>query len=195
MTADDLRSFAEEVAAAFNAGKIRAPIHLDGGNEQQLIDVFKTIARQDWVCGSWRMMSKGLLHGVPRDELLASVLAGHSITLCFPQHRVISSAIVGGILPIALGIAWQIKRSGSPNRVHCFMGDMTAETGLYWECEKYATGWGLPIRFVIEDNGKSVCTPTDATWFGADPLMREQVRRYGYDLPWPHSGAGKRVEF
>lgn len=204
LTADDLRQFAQDVAEAFNRGDIRAPIHLDGGNEDQLIDVFKTIDRRDWVCGSWRMMSKCLLHGVPRDELLKSVLAGHSITLCFPEHRILSSAIVGGILPIALGIAWQIKRraeragtpaaNGGSERVHCFVGDMSAATGLAHECWQYALNFDLPVRWIVENNGKSVCSPTAETW-GGEGAPYDGVEHYSYDLTWPHSGAGRRVEF
>lgn len=192
-TPETLRAFSEEMAAAFNAGKIRAPVHLDGGNEEQLIEVFRDIRPCDWVCGAWRMMAKALLKGVSVEEVRAAVLAGKSITLTFPEHRVISSAIVGGILPIALGIAWGIKRSGGSERVFCWLGDMTATTGLAHECLQYASGHELPITWVIERNGKSVCTPTQETW--GKPTLHHEMIGYSYDLPWPHSGAGVRVNF
>jgi TPP-dependent pyruvate/acetoin dehydrogenase alpha subunit len=111
MSPADIRTFEADVAARFNAGEIRAPIHLDGGNEDQLAAYFARSFRPgDWVCCSWRSHAKALLAGVPHKEVLAAILAGRSITLCFPEHRVISSAIVGGILPIALGLALGIKR-------------------------------------------------------------------------------------
>ncbi len=109
---------------------------------------------------SWRSHYQCLLKGVPRQELKAEIMAGHSITLCFPRYRVLSSAIVGGIIPIAVGTALGIKRRGERARVHCFMGDMTAETGIAHEAIKYSTNHQLPIRFIVEDNGKSVCTDT-----------------------------------
>lgn len=193
-TPDTLRAFELDIAETFNRGEIRAPIHLDGGNEQQVIDVFKTVEEGDWIAGSWRMHYKCLLAGVPPADLKAAILAGRSITLCFPKYRVVSSAIVAGILPIAMGIAWQIKRARRSECVHVFLGDMTSLTGTFDECRRYVVRQALPIRWIIEDNGKSVMTDTQAAW-GDDLDMKSQATVYCYDLPWPHSGAGKRVEF
>ncbi len=201
MTPADLVAFEQEIAALYDSGQIRAPVHLDGGNEADLISVFETIDRQDWVLGSWRMHGKCLLHGVPPEMLKAEILAGRSISLSFPKHRILSSAIVGGILPIALGIAWALKRGGERNRVHCFLGDMTAETGIFCECFKYAESFKLPIRFIIEDNGMSVMTDTREAWGrGSGRMVFEtfdhpMITRYRYDLTWPHAGAGTRVQF
>ncbi len=113
MTPADLIAFEADVAERFNRAEVPYPVHLSGGNEQQLIDYFAThydAARGDWVCTYWRSHYHCLLAGVPPDEVLAAILAGRSITLCFPKYRVISSAIVGGILPIAVGIAVGIRR-------------------------------------------------------------------------------------
>lgn len=199
MTADELIEFEDEVADAFNKGKIRAPIHLYSGNEQQMIDIFRDIHKDDWVMCSWRSHYQCLLKGVPREDVLAEVMAGHSITLCFPMHRVLSSAIVGGIIPIAVGAALAIKRTGAPNRVHCFMGDMTAETGIAHEAIKYSQNWNLPIRFIVEDNGKSVCTDTREAWnqpvLSWENTNHKLVTFYQYQTKYPHAGAGQRVQF
>lgn len=192
LTANQLIAFEREIADAFNAGKIRAPIHLDGGNEQQLIDVFRDVAREDWVFCSWRSHYKALLHGIEPERVKAAIFAGRSIALCFPDRRFFSSAIVGGMLPVALGVAAGIKLRGGMERVHAFLGDMAAGAGTFGECAAYARGHSLPIRFIIEDNGLSVCTPTAEVW-GGDLFWCST--RYRYDLPWPHSGAGKRIQF
>ncbi len=140
-------------------------MHLDNGNEESLIKIFREhVGEEDWIVGSWRQHYKCLLKGVPQDQLKAAILDGKSISLCFPKHRVISSAIVGGVLPIAVGIALGIQRQALAHKVVCFMGEMTSETGIAHECIKYATNCHLPILFVIEDNEKSVCTPTLETW-------------------------------
>ena len=194
MTAEELIAFEADVAAEFNAGKIRAPVHLDGGNEEPLIEVFRNIKRDDWVLCSWRSHYKALLHGVPAEKVKAEIMAGRSIALCFPEHRFLSSAIVGGNLPIALGIALGIKRRGGTEMVHAFVGDMTSRTGIFHECAQYAAGHGLPLRFIVEDNGLSVCTPTSEVW-GNVAQNGYKSRWYSYKLPFPHSGAGKRVEF
>lgn len=197
LTAEELIAFEQDIANEFNSGSIRSPVHLDGGNEQQLIEIFKGIKENDWVCCSWRSHYKALLKNVPPEEVKAAILAGHSITLCFPKYRVISSAIVGGILPIALGLAWAIKRAKGKNRVWAFLGDMTSTTGIFTECCVYSQGHDLPLEFIIEDNGLSVCTPTQEIW--GDPFKASSpgVSAFKYDLAkhWPHSGAGKRVNF
>ena len=194
MTRDELIAFELDIAEEFNASKIRAPIHLDGGNEDQLIDIFKDVAQGDWICGSWRMHYKCLLKGVPPEKLKAAIMAGSSITLTFPEHKVISSAIVGGIIPIALGLAWAEKRKTNPHQVWCFIGDMTSWTGAFHEALQYSSGHDLPLNFVVEDNNKSVCTDTGAVW-GPHRAKSKSVRYFEYTLPFPHAGAGKRVQF
>lgn len=186
-TAEELIAFETRVAEAFNAGRIRAPVHLSGGCEEPLIKIFRDVAPDDWVCTTWRSHYHCLLKGVPEETLFADILAGKSITLCYPEHRVISSAIVGGVAPIAVGLAM------AKQRVWCFLGDMAWRSGVVRECRDYAHQHDLPVTFVLENNGVSVCTPTDAVW----PAHPMSVRDYEfkYDLPWPHSGAGKRVEF
>ena len=199
MAPEELIAFEEEIAAEFNAAKIRAPIHLYSGNEEQMIKIFRDIRPQDWVLCSWRSHYQCLLKGVPRQELKAEILAGRSISLCFPKYRILSSAIVGGVLPIAVGIGMAIKRSGGDERVFCFMGEMTSETGTAHECIKYARNHGLPVHWIIEDNGKSVCTDTREIW-NASKLTHEEssasdITYYRYESRYPHAGAGRRVQF
>ena len=199
---EELIKFETEMAACFDAAMIRAPVHLYHGNEEQMIKVFKdnNIGPEDWVLCSWRSHYQCLLKGVPPEKLKSAILKGRSISLCFKEQRVLSSGIVTGVLPIATGIAMDIKRKGGTNKVYCFMGEMTSETGVAHECIKYARNHKLPIHFIVEDNGKSVCTDTRATWamdkLTYEGVNDEYVTYYKYDLvKYPHAGAGKRVQF
>lgn len=196
MNAEELIDFEQKIADEFNHGSIRAPVHLSGGNEEWLINYFQQNhdpARGDWVATTWRSHYHCLLAGVPPADVLAAILAGRSITLTFPEHRVISSAIVGGVLPIALGIAMGIRRQGSSARCHVFLGDMTAMTGAFHEAAIYARRQDLPVTWIVEDNGLSVLTDTQDAW-GRYPGAGD-VRRYTYRNSFPHAGAGRRVEF
>ena len=199
MDIHQLIAFEDKVAALFNSGAIRAPVHLYSGNEAQMIEVFKDVGRRDWLFCSWRSHYQCLLKGVPEDEVMAEIVAGRSISLCFPEHRIYSSAIVGGVLPIAVGTAMAIQRSGEDARVHCFVGDMTAETGIAHECIKYSRNHGLPIRFIVEDNEKSVCTDTREAWnqprLSFENQRDEFIHYYRYTTRYPHAGAGVRVQF
>jgi TPP-dependent pyruvate/acetoin dehydrogenase alpha subunit len=199
LTEKDLEDFETDIAGEFNAAKIRAPIHLYSGNEREMIEVFRDVKPQDWLYCSWRSHYQCLLKGVPPVEVKKEILAGRSISLCFPRHRIFSSAIVGGVLPIAVGTAFAIKRRGGGERVHCFMGEMTSETGIAHECIKYSRNHELPIRFIIEDNGLSVCTDTRDAW--KQPVLTFEGDRdpmivyYKYKTKYPHAGAGVRVQF
>ena len=203
LTAQDLISFEEEVAECFNSGKIRAPIHLYNGNEDKIIKIFEKVNKEDYIFCSWRSHYQCLLKGVPRETLKKDILAGKSITLCYPEYNIFSSAIVTGSIPIANGRALAEKRKGSDSHVWCFVGDMSSETGSFHENLKYSVNHDLPITWVVEDNGKSVCTDTRKTW-NTDNLSyeefdllqsREKVIYYKYETKYPHAGAGKRIQF
>jgi hypothetical protein len=110
LTSEDLIKFEEDVCQWFADKKVKAPVHLDNGNEKQLIKVFENLVEEDdWIMCSWRSHYKSLLKGVPYEDMKKAICEGKSISLCFPNQRVISSAIVGGILPIAVGTAMGIK--------------------------------------------------------------------------------------
>ena len=199
LTAKDLVNFEDRVADAFNSGLIKAPVHLYHGNENQMIEVFGDVKEQDWIMCSWRSHYQCLLKGVPEDVLYRDILAGRSISLCYPKEQIFSSAIVGGSISIATGIALSISKKGGSNRVHCFVGDMTAETGIAHECIKYSENFDLPIRFIVEDNRKSVCTDTYEAWGMSASSYSEydgsKVVYYQYETRYPHAGAGERVQF
>jgi len=199
LTKEDLLTFEESIANDFNTGKIRAPVHLYNGNEDEMISIFEKIKPEDWVLCSWRSHYQCLLKGVPPEEVRQSILDGKSISLCFPNQRVFSSAIVTGVLPIAVGIGLHAKMSGRGEWVYCFVGDMTAETGSFSECYKYVVNHNLPVKFIIEDNGKSVCTDTKETWNQVMPTYcnadSKHLHYYKYASKWPHAGANIRVQF
>jgi pyruvate dehydrogenase E1 component alpha subunit len=199
MNKEQLIAFEDDIAALFNTGKIRAPVHLYSGNEDQIIAAFRPIRAQDWVFCSWRSHYQCLLKGVPPEEVKSEILAGHSISLCFPKQRIYSSAIVGGVLPIAVGTAMTLQRSGEDAKVYCFMGEMTAETGIAHECIKYSRNHKLPIHFIVEDNEKSVCTDTREAWnqphLSFEDVQDEYISYYRYSTKYPHAGAGVRVQF
>lgn len=178
-TRGDLIAFEQEIDQLFEAAQIRSPVHLSGGNEDELISIFKYVKPSDWVFSTHRNHYHALLRGIPRDWLKAEILANHSITINNAEYKFFSSAIVGGILPIAVGVAMM----GETAWVFC--GDMASRTGIFHECVKYATGHNLPIHFVVEDNGFSVDTPTEKVW------------RYSYQRTFPHQGSksGKWVIF
>ena len=201
LTAADLIAFEDEVAARFARAEIPYPVHLSGGNEKDLIEIFAHIRPNDWVLCGWRSHYHCLLHGVPPDELMVAIMEGRSVALCFPRYKILSSGIVGGIAPIAVGLAWSVKQrnandptGNTDDRVWCFLGDMSAESGAVHEAMKYAARHDLPVEWVTEDNGVSVKTDTFEAW-GTRTDAVPHARRYSYVLTRPHVGIDQWVKF
>lgn len=193
ITAEELIAFEHEVAEQFAAAKIHSPVHFSGGNEEQAIWVFDKIKPGDWVFSTWRSHYHALLCGIPRAVVMKAILDGKSMNLNFPEYRFFSSAIVGGTLPIACGMAAGIKWNGGTARVWCFIGDMCASIGAFRDARRYADGHALPMTFIIEDNGLATNTPTQRVWGESETTC--PVIRYNYQRTYPHVGLTKRVEF
>tara|TARA_B100001564_G_scaffold265905_1_gene227430 strand:- start:726 stop:1373 length:648 start_codon:yes stop_codon:yes gene_type:complete len=192
---EDLIAFEDDIISHWENGEIRGPIHLSNGNENELIEIFKKVGVTDWVFSTWRSHYHALLHGVEPQVLKQKILDGKSITIIDKDSNFYSSAIVTGILPIALGVAKSMKLKDSKNKVWCFIGDMTFETGIFYEVYKYAKNFDLPINFVVEDNEVSTNTPTAHTWNNIQKEIPEDVIYYKYKSKYPHYGTGKWVVF
>lgn len=194
ITKEQLISFESEVKEKYEDGKIPAPIHLSKCNENELIEIFQYVHEEDWVYSAWRNHYHALLHGFDRQKLMDDIVEGKSMSTNSNIHKFYSSAIVGGIIPIALGTAMALKRKGSNRKVWCFVGDMTFETGVFHESYKYAKNFNLPLQFVVEDNNLSVHTPTDAAW-NIKQDVPDDVVYYYYENDYPHHGTGEWVNF
>ena len=194
ITPEELINFETKVKEAYENAQIQGPVHLSKNNELDLINLFQYIHPEDWVFSAWRNHYHALLHGVDEDKLFNWIKEGRSMGTNNTNPNFYASSIVGGIIPIALGVAAGLKRSNSQRRVWCFIGDMTMETGVFWEAYKYSQNMNLPLQFVVEDNNLSDHTPTDIAW-GKRMNTPENVIYYQYEMSYPHHGTGKWVNF
>tara|TARA_R100000908_G_C3752954_1_gene147406 strand:- start:99 stop:728 length:630 start_codon:yes stop_codon:yes gene_type:complete len=194
ITKEEMISFETEIKEKYEDGKIPAPIHLSKDNEDELIEIFQYINEDDWIVSAWRNHYHALLHGFDKQELMDSVVEGRSMATSSDVHKFYSSAIVGGIIPIALGLSMALGKEDSNRRVWCFIGDMTFETGVFHEAYKYSRNFELPLEFVVEDNNLSVHTPTDAAW-GVRQEIPNDIVYYKYENGYPHHGTGAWVNF
>jgi pyruvate dehydrogenase E1 component alpha subunit len=112
-----LIQFERKMADHWESGRVRGPIHLSGGNEDELIEIFKYIKKSDWVFSTWRSHYHALLKGVPSEWLEEEILAGRSITIINQEEKFYASAIVGAIIPIATGVALSNKRNNTDDKV------------------------------------------------------------------------------
>ncbi len=189
-----LIEFENKVIQKYEKGLIKGPIHLSGNNEDQLIKIFRKINKNDWVFSNWRNHYHALLHKIPEKWLFNKILKGKSMSISSKKYKFYSSSIVGGNIPIALGAALAFKKKNNNSKVWLFVGDMTFETGTFYETYKYSQNHKLPIKFVVEDNSYSTNTKTKEAWGGLSKIPKDVIY-YKYKRKYPHHGTGKWILF
>lgn len=199
MNKQDLIDFEKEVMNNYSKGKIMAPVHLSGGNEEKLIEIFKNIKKEDWIFTNHRNHYHCLLKGMPPEKLMNQILAGNSMHAMSNEDKIYTSSIVAGQIPIALGTALALKLKGKTDHVYAFCGDMASEMGIFHESVKYANGHDLPITFIVEDNGISVNTDTNKVWGirssqSLEEKLNPKIIKYDYNRTYPHHGIGLWIE-
>ncbi|MGV8151741.1 MAG: thiamine pyrophosphate-dependent enzyme [Candidatus Nanoarchaeia archaeon] len=195
ITKQELIEFEKRIAEKWNQAQIPYYIHLSGGNEEQLMDIFKGISPQDYKISTHRSHYHYLLSGGSQEKLEKMILEGRSMHIIDKDLNFISTAIVSGGPAIAAGIAYGLKLKKSKNKVWCFVGDAAEDEGHFYEAVRYVDGNELPCNFIIEDNDRSVETPKTERYGKSEFEWPSCVRRYKYTCTWPHAGTGKFVDF
>lgn len=203
-TPEELMSYEENLKILFEEGRINCPLHLSGGNEVQLIELFKRIKENDYVLSTHRAHYHYLLKGGDPQALLDEIRGettgicegnGRSMHLYDVKLRFYTSAIVGGVAPIAAGIALNIKKMKLDEHVWCFVGDGAEDQGSFVEAVRFGVARDLPLTFVIEDNDLSIGSTKEQRWHNYQPIKSRNIIRYNYERKYPHCGIGKWVGF
>ena len=205
-TPEELIQFEDDIVQMYKDGKIKAPLHLSGGNEKEIMEIFKEVNQDDFIFTTYRSHYHSLLKGMPKQRLIDWILDLKSIHVMDSEYKIFSSAIVAGTLSIAIGVALAIKIRGGKEKVWCFIGDMTASTGTFSDCMTYAVNFDLPITFVIENNGLSTDTKTHEAWGTTEKEIEDDykklaiaypkfIKHYKYTRTRPHYGIGTFVIF
>lgn len=189
-TKEQLISFENKVKELFAAGELPFLVHMCGGNEDQLIDIFSKAKPGDWFFSTHRNHYHYLLSGGNEEALLNRIKDGRSMFVFDRARNFLTSSILAGTACIASGVAFQLKQERSSNRVWCFIGDGAEEEGHFYEAVLMAHGNDLPVTFIIEDNDRSVDTPKAVRTHGKRIEWPSCVVRYTYKPTYPHAGAG-----
>lgn len=202
MTKQNLIDFELNVKQIFKDGFINCPVHLSGGNEDQLISIFKDIKKEDYVFSTHRNHYHYLLKGGSPKKLLDEIL-GNSNGICGGKGRSMhiydksinfyTSAIIGGTCAIAIGVGLALKKKKSKAHVWCFVGDGGEDTGHFMEAVRFGIARQLPVTFIVEDNDLAVETTKRERWHNYPPFNAPNIIRYNYTRRYPHVGIGKRV--
>jgi TPP-dependent pyruvate/acetoin dehydrogenase alpha subunit len=191
----ELIDFESDIAKFWESANIPYPVHFSGGNEKQLINLFKDVDRGDYVLSTHRGHYHYLLSGGQPKNLQDMILRGDSMHLFDSRINFLTSSIVAGMPAIAAGISKALKENKKNNHVWCFIGDGAEEEGHFYEAVRYVDGQKLPCTFVIEDNDRSVETPKSERYNQSIISWPTCVKRYNYTPTYPHVGTGKFVNF
>jgi pyruvate dehydrogenase E1 component alpha subunit len=137
-------------------------MHLYIGEEAVAIGVMAALGAADAVVSTYREHGHALARGVSADAVMAEMHRkatgcsrgrGGSMHLFDVARRFYGgNAIVGGGLPIAVGLALADKMRGRPAVTACFFGDGAVAEGEFHECLNLAALWRLPVLFCCENN-------------------------------------------
>jgi pyruvate dehydrogenase E1 component alpha subunit len=157
-----IRRFEAKCVELYQAQKIRGFLHLYDGEEPVAVGVMSALEPQDAVVATYREHGQALARGVPMNAILAEMLGkvegccrgrGGSMHIFDRERRFFGgNAIVGGGLPLAIGIAMADQRLRPGALTACFFGEGAVAEGAFHESMNLAAIWKLPVLFVCENN-------------------------------------------
>lgn len=161
-----IRKFEESVLELFPRGLVYGTTHTYIGQEANAVGVLACCQAGDVVVSNHRCHGHFLAYGGPMTGLAAE-LTGRATGVCGgrggSQHvqwrDFYANGILGGTIPLAVGMALAEKERGRRSIVYAFMGDGTLGEGVVYESLNMASLWRLPVFFVLENNRYAQSTP------------------------------------
>jgi pyruvate dehydrogenase E1 component alpha subunit len=166
-----IRRFEERCAEAYAAQQIRGFLHLYIGEEAVAVGVMQALTPEDAVIATYREHGHALARGVPATAIMAEMFGkadgcsrgrGGSMHLFSRDRRFYGGhAIVGGLLPVAIGLGLADRLRGQNVVTAAFFGEGAAAEGEFHEALNLASLWRLPVLFVCENNLYAMGTALD----------------------------------
>ena len=157
-----VRRFEERCVELYTQTKIRGFLHVYIGEEAAAVGVMEALDDDDAVVATYREHGHALLRGVSAESIMAEMYGkvegcsrgrGGSMHLFDAERRFFGgNGIVGGGLPIAVGLALADAMRGQQRVTACFFGEGAVAEGEFHECMNLAALWQLPVLFCCENN-------------------------------------------
>jgi pyruvate dehydrogenase E1 component alpha subunit len=157
-----IRRFEERAAELYTLGKIRGFLHLYIGEEAVAVGAVRALTPDDNVVATYREHGQALARGLPAGAVMAEMYGkasgcsrgrGGSMHLFDVSRRFYGGhAIVGGGLPVAVGLALADALTRRAGVTACFFGDGAVAEGAFHESLNLAALWRLPVLFLCENN-------------------------------------------
>ncbi len=186
-----IRRFEEKAAEMYMRGKIGGFLHLYIGEEAVAVGAISALGPQDYIVSHYREHGHALARGVEPRRVMAELFGrstgtskgkGGSMHLFDAQRGFLGGyAIVGGMMPIAVGLGLAAQQQGNDRVTLCFFGDGAVNEGEFHESLNLAALWNLPVVFFCENNGYGMGSPISDTFAGSDIFRFAPV--YGMNTP------------
>jgi pyruvate dehydrogenase E1 component alpha subunit len=157
-----IRRFEERCAELYSAEKIRGFLHLYIGEEAIATGAMRALKPEDAIVATYREHGHALARGIPMGPVMAEMYGkregcsggrGGSMHVFDAKTRFYGgNAIVGGGLPLAVGLALADRMRKRPNITACFFGEGAVAEGEFHESLNLAALWKLPVLFLCENN-------------------------------------------
>lgn len=184
-----IRRFEEKAAELYSIGRIRGFLHLYIGEEAVAVGAMQTLAVEDNIVATYREHGQALARGLPMESLMAEMYGktngcsrGHGGSMHFfdkPRRFFGGYAIVGGGLPIAVGLALADKLQNRRAVTACFFGDGATAEGEFHESLNLAALWTLPVLFLCENNLYAMGTALERHQSQTDI----SIKAHAYSIP------------
>jgi acetoin:2,6-dichlorophenolindophenol oxidoreductase subunit alpha len=182
-----IRLFEEMLADLFERGQLVGVVHLSIGQEATAVGVCSALAPGDQITTTHRGHHHMLARGLEPEPMLAEILGkatgycrgkgGSMHVACFERGVTGANGIVGGGIPMALGLAEAARTLGTGGVAVSFFGDGAANQGTFHETLNLAALWRAPTIFVCENNGYTEFTPVERVTAG--PGIARRAQAYG----------------
>lgn len=167
-----VRMTEEAIASEYKNQEMRCPVHLSIGQEAVAVGVSMCLESEDIVFSTHRCHSHYLAKGGNLDAMIAELYGkrtgcarglGGSMHLIDESVGMLgASAIVGGSIPLAVGVGLTFKMRKQPHVAAAYFGDGAAEEGVFHESMNFAALKKLPVLFVCENNFTATSSPLSA---------------------------------
>jgi pyruvate dehydrogenase E1 component alpha subunit len=190
-----IRRFEEKCAELYSAAKIRGFLHLYIGEEAVAVGAMQALRPEDAVVATYREHGHALARGISAAAIMAEMYGkvegcsrgrGGSMHLFDAATRFYGgNAIVGGGLPLAVGLALADKLLGRAQVTACFFGEGAVAEGEFHESMNLAALWNLPVLFCCENNLYAMGTALARSESETDLCLKAAA----FEIPaWPIDG-------
>lgn len=187
-----IRRFEERSLRVYQQGKIGGFLHLYIGQESIAVACASLMGAHDHMITAYRNHGHGLAVGMNMNECMAELQGkatgcskgkGGSMHFFAPDKNYWGGhGIVGGQIPLGVGLAYGVKYKGQKGSAMAFMGDGAINQGAVHESYNIAALWDLPAIFIIENNGYSMGTSQERS--SSHPAAGLAARAEGYNMAW-----------